>query len=250
MNPLRWLSVLLLALALVAGAALWLQRQQSAVLREEIVLLREENGEIARLRAERERLMAAQVSAAELERLRADRAAIVRLRDEIERLKAQTDEKARSVAQATAPLIPAGEWKNAGRATPHDAAETLMWARSRRDLDAVAGALSFEAPVRQQADALFGALPEAVRAQHGSVERFVANIMARESPGLAMRVIEEKQTADDRVTVAIRTQNQSGPEKLSSWPMRRTEDGWRLMVPAAMVQNIVNQHGRQSPAAK
>ncbi|MBI4623853.1 MAG: hypothetical protein HY736_11645 [Verrucomicrobia bacterium] len=97
MNPLRWLSALLLALACVAGASLWLQRQAAAALRDEIVLLREENRELARLRAENRRLVAAQAPAAELERLRADRAAIVRLRGEIEKLKAKTDETARRV---------------------------------------------------------------------------------------------------------------------------------------------------------
>ncbi len=98
MSALRWLSALLLALALVAGAALLLQRQIAAQLRDEIALLRDENRTLARLRAEHERLTAAQIPAAELERLRADRAAVVQLRAEIEQLKARTDERARATA--------------------------------------------------------------------------------------------------------------------------------------------------------
>jgi hypothetical protein len=242
MNPLRWLSALLLALALAAGASLWLQRQAAAALRDEIMLLREENRELARLRAERQRLLTAQVPVAELERLRADRAAIVRLRDEIEKLKARTDDKARSVAQATAPLIPAGEWKNAGRMTPHDTVETLLWAGTRRDVDTIAGAISFEAVAGRQAQAMFALLPEALRSQHGSVERFVASMMAKEPPALAARVIEEKLTAD-RMLVAIRVQNQDGREKIARYTMKRADDGWRMEVPLAVVHGIAKQMG-------
>jgi Tfp pilus assembly protein PilN len=96
MSALRWLSALLLALAVVAGAALLLQRQATAQLRDEIALLRDENRELARLRAENKRLAAVLPVATELEQLRADRAAVVRLRGEIEKLKARTDEMARA----------------------------------------------------------------------------------------------------------------------------------------------------------
>ena len=87
MNALRWLSVVLLALALVAGASLWLQRQTAAQLRSEIALLREENRELARLRTENQRLIAAQTPETELARLRADHAAVLRLRAELDALK-------------------------------------------------------------------------------------------------------------------------------------------------------------------
>ncbi len=90
MNALRWLSVGLLALALMAGMSLWLQRQAAAQLRDEIAQLREDNRELAKLRAENQRLAAAQVPAAELARLRADRAAVLRLRAELEALKTST----------------------------------------------------------------------------------------------------------------------------------------------------------------
>ena len=87
MNALRWLSALLVALAFVAGAALWLQWQQAAQLRDEIILLREENRDMARLRAENQRLVAEKLPAAELERLRVDHAAVARLRTEIENVR-------------------------------------------------------------------------------------------------------------------------------------------------------------------
>ena len=105
MSPLRWLSALLLALAVVAGAAFWLQRQEAADLREELARLREENRELARLRGENLRLEAALPSSVKLEDLRADRAAVVRLRGEIE--KTTDNLQAREWALATvAPATP------------------------------------------------------------------------------------------------------------------------------------------------
>ena len=93
MNALRWLAALLLALAVVAGVALWLQRQAASQLRDEIALLREQNRELARLRAESQRLAAALPPAGELERLRADHAAVARLRGEIAGLRARVEQR-------------------------------------------------------------------------------------------------------------------------------------------------------------
>jgi uncharacterized protein HemX len=90
MSPLRWLFALLLALALVAGTALWLQRQAAAQLRAEIAQLREDSRELAKLRAENQRFAAAQPPAAELARLRADHAAVLQLRSELNALKKRT----------------------------------------------------------------------------------------------------------------------------------------------------------------
>ncbi len=100
MSTHRWLSVLLLAAALVAGAALVLQRQSAAQLRDEIALLRDENRQLAQLRAENAKLVAAQPPATELERLRGDRAAVGQLRAEIDRLKVQTEARARALAES------------------------------------------------------------------------------------------------------------------------------------------------------
>ena len=80
---------MLLALALVAGAAWLIQAQSAAQLRGELALLRDDNRELARLREEHARLAAAQPTAAQLAALRADHAAVVRLQGEINALKDQ-----------------------------------------------------------------------------------------------------------------------------------------------------------------
>jgi hypothetical protein len=98
MSGARWISGGLGALAVAAGAAWWLQRQETDALRTEIALLREERGEWEKLQAENRRLAAQGASAEEVARLHADHAAIGRLRAEIEALKAKTEVAAQQVA--------------------------------------------------------------------------------------------------------------------------------------------------------
>lgn len=97
MNSMRWLAGLFGALAVLAGAAWWLQTQEAEVLRGEIAMLREERGELSKLRDENRRLAAQATPVDEVVRLRADRAAIGRLRAEIETLRAKTEVSAQRV---------------------------------------------------------------------------------------------------------------------------------------------------------
>lgn len=86
MNARRGLSLLLLLLALASGVGYALQRAEATALQREIAWLEDEQRAAERLRAENERLRAAQPPDAQLQRLRADHAAIARLRAEIETL--------------------------------------------------------------------------------------------------------------------------------------------------------------------
>jgi hypothetical protein len=248
MSALRWLSALMFALAVVAGAALLLQRQAAAQLRDEIALLRDENRELGRLRAEHQRLVAAQPTAAQLDAIRADHAAVVRLRSEIEALKARTDETARAVEQATLPLIAASQWKNAGRATPAAAVETMLWAASRRDLDTMASMIGFDAQLRPSVDQFFAAIPESVRAQHGTVERLVAQSLMKNLPLVAMRITAEGQSGA-AASLTVRLQSQDGSTKDLWVSMQRGDAGWWLAVPARTVQTIANEIGSQMQVA-
>ena len=240
----------MLALALVAGAALLLQRQAAVQLREEIALLRDEQRELAQLRAEHQRLVAAQVSEAELARLRADRTAVVQLRGEIERWKARTEEKAHALEQVAGPMLAAGEWRNAGRATPTATVETLLWAAANRDLDTFASMLSFDAQFRPPVDRFFQVLPEAVRTQYGTVERLIAQFLTKDLPLAAMRIVTENQTDSDHAALVVGLQNQAGLTKEIPVAMQRGKDGWGLAVPPQAVQKIANEIGSQLRAAR
>jgi hypothetical protein len=98
MNGSRIASVLFLLLALVAGAAWWLQREAAAALRAEIELLQADHQEIARLTSENARLAKALPASDELARLRADHAAVMRMRAELEKLRANVEQREKALA--------------------------------------------------------------------------------------------------------------------------------------------------------
>jgi hypothetical protein len=143
----RWISAVFLALAIVAGAGWLLQREATSALRTEMMLLREDNRKLDRLRAEHERLAAKGVSDVELERLRADHAAVMRLREEIETLRTRAEKMERDAAVP----VSATPAKPVAVAAP---TRTLRYAITRE------GTLSFEgnpvdlAMIRQQLAAL------------------------------------------------------------------------------------------------
>lgn len=96
------LSILLLALAIAAGIALWLQRQAAADLRDDLALLQSDRRELARLREENGRLAAALPTAETIAALRADRAAVGRLRREIETTRDNVLARERALAASSA----------------------------------------------------------------------------------------------------------------------------------------------------
>jgi hypothetical protein len=243
-NISRVVSIGMLLLAVALGGAWWLQWQAAAELRAELALLRNENNELARLRAENRRLRAAQVSEAELSALRSDHAAVARLRAEIEKLRDDVDRRARAVGQQDAP-IPAREWKNAGRATPAAAVETLLWMASRHATDELAATLSIDPQVRPMVDQFFAALPEAVRARYGSLERMIVDFVTRDLPLAAMQTIAERPSDADHTLLVVRLQGEAGNSRDMSVPLVRQADGWRPAVQPDLVQRIANEVGRQ-----
>jgi hypothetical protein len=98
MKASRIWSGLLLVAAVVLAANWWLQRQAGAELRTELVLARDEQRELARLRAENIRLDAALPGAAEFQRLEADHAAVERMRNEIAALRTDIQRRERALA--------------------------------------------------------------------------------------------------------------------------------------------------------
>jgi hypothetical protein len=234
----------MLLLAVALGGAWWWQWQAAAGLRAELALRRNENAELAQVRAENRRLRAAQVSEAELSALRSDHAAVVRLRAEIEKLKEDIDRRARAVERSDAP-IPAREWKNAGRATPAAAVQTLLWMASRHATDELAATLSIDPQLRPTADQFFAALPAAVQARYGSLERLIVEFVTKDLPLAAMQTVAERPTDADHTLLVVRLQGEAGNGRDMSVPLVREADGWRPAVQSDLVQRIANELGRQ-----
>lgn len=107
MRSLRWISVGLVVVGVVAFVRYLIERQESAALRSEIAILQQEQDHAARLRAEHERLVAGKVSDAELQRLRSDRAALNRLRNEINALETNAEQRAKAVQKSQPDALPA-----------------------------------------------------------------------------------------------------------------------------------------------
>jgi hypothetical protein len=250
----RWLFVLLFAFAVVAGAAWWLQRQSAAQLREEIALLHDESRRLAELRAENARLVAAQPPAAEIDRLRADRAAVVQFRGEIEKLKAGLDARERALnlpaeakaaesnsAKAPVPqVLPAARRRNVGQDTPVAALETVLWAGTNRNVDALAATLSLDREAGALAAKIFEGLPEAQREEYATPLRMLAALLAKDMPLGDVRVMPAKPLDPDATVAALDAEmkNNDGEQTKEHFELVKLDGRWLLKVPAEVVEHF------------
>jgi len=239
---------------MIAGGviALVFQRETEGELRNQLVLQREQSLKLNRLREENRRLVAAQVTEEQLSALRGDRVALKRLRSEIDALKNRAKESPRSAASiksVPAAFIAACDWRNVGDATPAAALQTALWAAAGGDLETLTRMLFLDAKVKAQAGLLFAGLPEAVRQQYGSAERLIALLTAKDVPLGAMQPLEEKPFGPDDVAIAVRLQNPEGKTRDLALTAHRTDDGWRLQVPASALRKYVNALQNPTTAA-
>src|ERR1035437_7783794 len=192
---------LMIGLLIVAGAAaLIMKRSALAALRNEVgrerAALRALNG----VRAEHERLLAAQPETGELDRAATDRDALQTARAELEALSVKIAVAARAAAEggkkvltadrlAVGRTVPASEWKNVGNATPAAALETALWAGAGGDVEAFAKMITLiDSRTQRAAQALLDSLPEAMRAEYGTPERLIAFLTVKDVPLGAVQV--------------------------------------------------------------
>jgi len=226
MNGRGGLTLAIGALAVLAAGGWWWQRQMTAQLREQIAWQRDEARELARLQTENRRAAAARGSTAELENLRVEHAALVRLREEIATLR----ERAAMAKAAAAAMVPAGTWKNAGRATPVAAAETLLWAAAAGNLDLVAGAIAIGPTARARAEKMLAEQPATRRMPGAAAEKLMAAlVMADAAEVTAMRVLAQEEIDGDAL-VRVRLEIAGSRVKEQGFRFRQQGDGWRLWV--------------------
>lgn len=233
--------------AVGAGALAW-RSLHLAHLRDEVAIQREEGRDLARLRAENQRLTAENISPSALEALRGDRAALTRLRGELEALRARSiSPPARpavtppAAGPSTPRAIPAAEWKNAGQNTPASSFETVMWAAAGGDVDALSQMLALNGGAKAKADALFASLSPAARANYVSAERLVAFLTAREVPLGTMAVWGQTPQADDEVSLRARIESANGDARFPAFLLRRYAEGWKLVVPESAIDKYAVQ---------
>ena len=240
-------------IALLGGlAALLLIRQHriTVQLQNEIFSKRAEAVKEARLHEEHRKLVAQQVSPAELEELRAERASIAALRSEIEKMKRRAEASARTMAAAppqhtsAATLgdgpIAAQFWKNAGRATPEFALETALWAAAGGDVDTLTGLLLFEPEAQSKADGIFERLPAALRQELGTSRQLIALMVAKDAPLSSAQIID-RGWAEGGAQLKTLLTDEQGKSKSTQFSLRLEGTSWRFIVPARAVERYAAQ---------
>jgi hypothetical protein len=227
------------ALVVVGGGVLFLQHQRAVQLRSELSERRRQQAEVAQLRRENQQLAAQGVSPEELAALSDDHASLLRIRQEIDALKNRPPAPTATATQPPAVrLVPANEWKNAGRATASATVETFLWAATHGDVDALIGMLDFRTgEAGDKLEALFANLPADVRGRYGTPARMFATLLAARmaSTVKAMAVVSQSEIdpgSSNRKTAVLRVryENADGPQKDVAIFLTRDAGDWRFIV--------------------
>lgn len=179
-------------------------------------------------------------------------------RAEIERVRQQIAKLQADLAwPATLPAIPPPaamvstmrtltSFNDVGHSTPSKTIQTLFWAASSGNPERIERLLYFDAETRAAAEALYAGLRSAGAAQHKSAEALLALLIAGDISFQASIVTEQKSSADEAtVAVAYQRGEVIGGAQLH---LRRTEDGWRLLVPVSAVKKYAGQLKGTSPS--
>ncbi len=247
------------ALLLAAGgAAFYSQDRANAALRREIAGLRDDVQRVsfaAKVNAAGEAVVHTTPIGAEQSGGASAGEDLKKLRDEIVALRksttvltqfVQTAQAAQALAKTSesvaTKLIPAGELKNAGKASPESATETALWAAVGGDVDALAGSLVFTPTAKAKADAWFAGLTDSTKQQYGSPEKVIALMVARDAASLTgMQVLGQKEIGPDDVGVRVRIAGNEGKTKDDTFLMHRSVDGWKMVLPDAAVEKFARQ---------
>lgn len=251
MDARRWTWLVLVGLAGAIAGALALQRQRLQQLHAEVELARSERRGLEQLHAERSRLEA-------LQPCEAERIALQRAADElgaIETKLAQLREARRAGAMQEPTAIgsetqSAPDWENVGRVTPEHALETALWAAANGEVDTLAQALLLEPETRAAAEGFLASLPPEARAAHGTPERLVALLTAREVPLGSMRLIARMDRGENEVLLRVRLEHPDGSAITRSIAARGQPGDWRLIVPANAIPRYrerLNDRSAEAP---
>lgn len=241
--------------------AFHLQQRNQAELKRELALMRTELKAMAARQTQTPPPTGGGAIAV-VERQESERDELVKIREEISALRKGTQdllkitrtpleeglERPASTAAAIAAgdLVPAHALKNAGRASPKAAAETLFWAAISGEVDALAAGVVFTPSARAKADAWFAGLSESTRKEYGSPEKIIALMIAKEAGKLGgLQILGEREIAPDNVGVRLRFADTQGNTKDDNFLLRRADDGWRLVLPDATVEKFGRQLARK-----
>jgi hypothetical protein len=158
--------------------------------------------------------------------------ALRRRLDELHRKKADAGN------QESAPLA-AKDWAYLGHATPKATIESVLWAASRGDVDRLADLMGFAPGVRAAADTMFSRLPATSQHEYGTAEKVVATLLAGSFPkeAEAARVLADQQFGGDDAAITMAVTHSDGQSRINLFQFHKTTDGWRLLIPAAILND-------------
>lgn len=242
LRPLLFLG----ALAGVVAAILGWQRHATGQLRDSLAWEQSQARERARLMAEHQRLVANQATETEIAAVLAERALVAQLRAQLTTMqrRAQEATATRPAPADGPPVTPPAltghvlnyqRWRNAGQATPEAAFESILWASSVGDIDALVKLLAFEPEARLQAETLFAKLPDAVRQEFVSPERLIAFLTAKDVPLGSATILNQYPTpTETKVTAQIF--DAEGKQKVALFSMQPAGANWQLVVPGNAIK--------------
>lgn len=259
------MKLFLPAIALVAVALMWsVQRIATAHLQVQVGALREQGRDLDSLRAERDRLRARQIDTTTWQELQRDAAEHHRVRQELDPY-GKGDRADKNASFIAGDQRPAQAWRNRGQENPAAAIETTLWAAAGGDVVTLKDLLLLEGSTRTQATDLLARLSSDARGHYATPEHLVAAFTLKAIPlGDAQLVWQQQNGPDDAVACVVLREPSSAesppdalgpPEKVppslpSKWKitsaylgLRRSDNGWRLVVPVAAVEKIAKELG-------
>ncbi len=246
-------------LALSGIFAGWLvQRLNSVRLTAELEAQRRQNAELISLRLEERRLSSRVPPPPDFAALESDAAERGRLRRAATIREESTPPASRSEF-TIGDWSSSSTWTDRGRATPRAAVETALWAAAGGDISVLAAMLQLDDGTLAQATALLAQLPSASRVNYANPEALIASFTAKSIPlGEAQLVWLHENGPDTAVAGVLLSgypeapdatppeRSPNAPPQLAPRPntkvtylsLRRSDGGWRLVVPPVAVEKI------------
>lgn len=246
-RPIAFLGIAVLC---AVGAAVILEAERAGRLRTEGDRLEPICAECARLGKENERWQKAITDAGDLDSLRGRSVENEHLRASINafELKQRNLKRALGISDeavwpAWAQVVPSGEWKFRGQASPMSAMESVLWTARAGDVDRLAALIGFEPNAKQKADEIFAGLPGTARVQYASPESIVATLMAEEMPTnySAMAEVNRADADPDTAVLTVRVEDASGAQRDLNLKFQLEGNAWHLNVPEAVVSRYEHQ---------
>lgn len=145
---------------------------------------------------------------------------------------------AKSGAAASGEVTARGH-RNHGTATPHDAALTFGWATDVCDPDELAKLVTFDAKAREAAVAVLAGMPEEIRTQYPTPEKFYGMLLAAsclEAPPPSAEMMERMMTVVE-IGPGRAASRRVGSDR-NHHEYQLTETGWKYVLPEAGVRGL------------